>query len=86
MPPLQSRVTAKGRTSIPAKIRRKLGIVPGSILEWEVDGNKVIVRRAGRYSFEDIHRALFPKPPKPRTLEELREGVAQYMRERHPRR
>jgi AbrB family looped-hinge helix DNA binding protein len=54
----RSKVTAQGRISVPAEIRRKLGIGPGSVAEWELDGDKVIVRRVGRYSWEDIHRAL----------------------------
>ena len=82
----QSKVTAQGQISVPAEIRRKLGIGPGSVLEWEEEGDKVVVRRVGQYSFEDIHRALFAKPPKPRTLEELKEGIAQHMREKHARR
>jgi antitoxin PrlF len=83
----ESKVTAQGQISVPAEIRRKLGIGPGSILAWEADGDKVFVRRVGRYSWEDIHRALFPDgPPKPRTLEELKEGISQYIREKHARR
>ena len=70
-----SKLTAQGQISVPAKVRRKLGIGPGSILEWDHDGDEVVVRRAGRYSSEDVHRALFSKPPKPRTLAELKEGV-----------
>ena len=50
----------------------------------EADQN--VVKPAGRYTFEDIHRALFPKPPNPRTLEELKEGVAEYIRKKHARR
>ncbi|MSO81800.1 MAG: AbrB/MazE/SpoVT family DNA-binding domain-containing protein [Acidobacteria bacterium] len=74
--------------SVPAEVRRKLGIGPGSVLEWdEEDDKKIVVRRSGRYTFEDIHTALFPEgPPKPRTLEELKEGIAQYIRVRHARR
>jgi len=42
------------------------------------------VRRAGRFSSEDIHRALFPKgPPKPKTLKELKEGIREYIRRKH---
>lgn len=82
-----SKVTAQGQISVPAEVRRKLGIGPGSVLEWDEEEDKIVVRRAGRYTFEDIHRALFPEgPPKPRTLEELKEGIAQYMRQRHARR
>jgi AbrB family looped-hinge helix DNA binding protein len=83
----QSKVTAQGQISVPAEIRRKLGIGPGSILEWEEEGDKVVVRRVGRYSWEDIHRALFPDgPPEHHTIEEMDEGILRYMREKHARR
>jgi antitoxin PrlF len=82
-----SKVTAQGQISVPMDVRRKLGIGPGSVLEWEEDGGKMVVRRAGRFSSEDIHRALFgTKPPKPCSLDELKEGIGQYVRKRHARR
>jgi hypothetical protein len=57
-----------------------------TVLEWDEDGGTIVVRRAGRYTFEDIHRALFPKgPPKPKTLEQLKQGIRQYVRKRHAR-
>jgi AbrB family looped-hinge helix DNA binding protein len=79
----QSKVTAQGQISVPAEIRRKLGIGPGSVLEWEEEGEKVVVRKAGRFSFEDIHRALFAKPPKPRKLEELKDGIRRHVKGKH---
>jgi AbrB family looped-hinge helix DNA binding protein len=86
MPTATSRITAQGQISVPAEIRRKLGVGPGSILQWEERDGEIVVRRAGKYTFEDIHKALFPEgPPKPRTLEELKEGIAQYIREKHGR-
>ena len=82
-----SKVTAQGQTSVPAEVRRKLGIGPGSVLEWAEDGEKIQVRRAARYSSEDLHRALFPKkPPATRNVEEMKEGVRRHMRKRHARR
>lgn len=81
----QSRVTAQGQISVPAEIRRKLGIGPGAVLEWEEDGERVIVRRAGRYTFEDIHRAVFPRPPKPRNLNELKQAIGRHVRAKHAR-
>ena len=79
----QSKVTAQGQISVPAEIRRKLGIGPGSVLEWDEQGENVVVRRAGRYSSEDIHHALFAKAPKPRKLAELKDGIARHMRAKH---
>ena len=47
----------------------------------------VVVRKVGKYTFEDIHRRLFPDgPPEPRTLEEWKQGVEDYIREKHGRR
>jgi antitoxin PrlF len=81
-----SKVTAQGQISVPAEVRRKLGIGPGSVLEWDEEGDQVIVRRAGRYTFADLHRALFPKgAPKPRTVEEMKAGVRRYARKRYAR-
>jgi AbrB family looped-hinge helix DNA binding protein len=79
-----SKLTAQGQISVPSEVRKKLGIGPGSVLEWDERNDEVIVRRAGRYSFEDIHAALFPKgPPKPKSTKELKEGISQYMRKRY---
>jgi AbrB family looped-hinge helix DNA binding protein len=72
---MQSKVSADGRISIPAEIRHNLGIGPGSIVEWDPDGEHVIVRNARRYSSEDIHRAIFARPAKARTLDDLKEGI-----------
>lgn len=38
-----------------------------------------------RFTSEDIHRALFPKPPKRRTLAEMKEGIRRYVKGRHAR-
>lgn len=40
----------------------------------------VVVRRAGRFSSEDLHQALFEEAPEPRTLEELKEGMRKYVK------
>jgi AbrB family looped-hinge helix DNA binding protein len=82
-----SKVTAQGQISVPLDIRRKLGIGPGSILEWDEDGDQVIVRRSGRFTSQDIHRALFPeRAPKSRTVEDMKDGIRRRARERYARR
>lgn len=81
-----SKLTAQGQISVPAEVRRRLGIGPGSVLEWDEQGPAIVVRRAGRFTSEDIHRSLFKKPPRPRTLAELKEGIRRYMKRRHARR
>jgi hypothetical protein len=44
-------------------------------------GDRVVVRKAGRYSPEDIHRALFSRPPRRRTLEEMKAGIRRAVRD-----
>jgi AbrB family looped-hinge helix DNA binding protein len=82
-----SKVTSQGQISVPAEIRRRLGIGPGSILEWDEDGEKIVLRRSARFTSEDIHKALFPEnAPAPRTIVALKEGIRRRVRERHARR
>ena len=81
-----SRLTAQGQISVPASVRRKLGLGPGAILEWDADGDQVIVRRVGQHSFEDVHQALFSQAPKRTSLAGLKDGIAQVIRRRHAKR
>ena len=82
----RSRITAQGQISVPAEVRRKLGLHPGSILEWHEEGDKIVVQRAGRYSFDQIHRALFPDgAPQARTVEDMKAGIRRYVKDRHAR-
>lgn len=82
----QSRLTAQGQISVPAAVRRKLCIGPGATLEWHEEGEKIVVRRVGRFTSADLHAALFSKPPRRRSLAELKEGRKVYAKRRHARR
>jgi len=63
-----------------------LGVGPGSILEWDEDGSTIVIRRAGRYTSEDLHRALFEDAPRRKSLADLREGISTDVKRRHARR
>ena len=83
----QSKVTAQGQISVPLEVRRKLGIDPGSVLEWDEEGDAVVVRKAGRYTSEDIHQAIFEKRrPVSKKVEEFDKGLRRYMKKKHTRR
>jgi AbrB family looped-hinge helix DNA binding protein len=87
MPIAHSRLTAQGQISVPAHVRRRLGLGPGSVIEWDEAGDQVVVRKAGRYDSADVHQALFgtagsSAPPK----ESPKEGIRAYVRRRHARR
>lgn len=86
MATIRSRITAQGQISVPAHVRRKLGVGPGSVIEWEDNGEAVFVRRAGNYTSEDLHKLLFKTPPKPASLEDVKEGIRKHIRKRHARR
>ena len=83
----QSKITTQGQVSVPSEVRRRLGLAPGSILEWDEEGGAIVVRRATRFSSEEIHRELFPEgAAAPRSLRELKAGIAEHMKRRHARR
>ena len=82
----QSRITAQGQVSVPVNVRRKLGVSPGSVLEWDEEDGNIIVRRARRFTSEDIHRMLFgSRTPAPSSLDDLKEGIRRYARKRYAR-
>ncbi len=68
---------------MPASIRKKLGLAPGCKIEWREQGESVLIRRASKYSFQDIHDALFDAPPDIRSIEEMDQGIREHMRARH---
>jgi antitoxin PrlF len=76
-----SKLTAQGQISVPASVRRKLAI-GGSVLEWHEYGDQMVVRRAGRYTSEQIHRSIFKSPPVPKTLGALKDGVRRDVKRR----
>lgn len=82
----RSKLTSQGQISVPADVRKKLGIGPGSTLEWDEEGDKIVVRRAGTYTLEDVRRAAFGgKRPKPATIEEMRDSIRKYVRNKYAR-
>ncbi len=81
-----SKLTAQGQISVPAEIRRKLGVGPGSVLEWDEQNDQVVVRRAGRYTSDDVHRALFSQEILKAGPVDVKAAVRKYIRKRHARR
>jgi AbrB family looped-hinge helix DNA binding protein len=82
-----SKVTAQGQISVPAEVRKKLGVGPGSVLEWHERDDEVLVRRAGRRTSLEIHKAAFPDGVPPlRKPADLKEGIRRYIRRKYARR
>ena len=81
----KSTLTAQGQISVPAEVRKRLGIGPGSVLEWDEHNDEVVVRRAGSHTSDDIHRALFPQKVTKASGGKVKEGIRKYIRKRHAR-
>lgn len=80
----ESKVTSQGQISVPAEVRRKLGVGPGSVLEWQERKDGFLVRRTGRRSSAEIHAELFGGAT-PRHTGSAAEGIRRYIRKRHAR-
>jgi AbrB family looped-hinge helix DNA binding protein len=81
----QSKLTAQGRVCVPAEVRRRLGVGPGAVIEWDEKGEVIVVRRVGRYSSSDLHEAIFRRAPRAHSLDDLKKGIARHMKRRHAR-
>ena len=79
----KSKLTAQGQISVPAEVRQRLGVGPGSVLEWDEQDDHVIVRRAGRYTSEEVHRALFPEGGPAGRAPDVKEAIRKYIRKKH---
>lgn len=85
MPLARSRLTVQCQISVPAEIRRRLGVGPGSAIEWDERGAQVVVRRAGRHSSREVHAALFGADAPPPPPADTKAGIRKRMRAKHAR-
>ncbi|HEV7820125.1 MAG TPA: AbrB/MazE/SpoVT family DNA-binding domain-containing protein [Burkholderiales bacterium] len=82
-----SKLTAQGQISVPSEIRKKLGVGPGSVLEWEEKNDQIVVRKAGSHTLADVHEALFPEgAPKGKGTANVKEGIRKHVMQKHARR
>lgn len=78
----QSRVTAQGQISLPAEVRKKLGVGPGSVLDWDEQDGLIVVRRTGGFTTADVHKALFPDGIPPGRPADVKKPIRKYIRKR----
>jgi antitoxin PrlF len=86
---IQTKLTSQGQVSVPAAIRHLLALTPGSAIVWTEDNGRISVQRAVKYTSEDAHKALFGDEDTtlaPKSLQELKQSIAQYMTQKHARR
>ena len=81
-------MTRRWRQNTPhCEIRKRLGLGPGSVLEWEEKRGEVIVRKAGRHTSAEVHEALFGSSgePTPTPKVDVKEAIRTHIRRRHAR-
>ena len=73
-------VTSKGQITIPASVRRALGVQTGDSLEFALHAGKVEVRAARpKRSSAGILKPYLPKGWRPPTVEEMNEGIRRHV-------
>ena len=81
----KSRITSQGQISVPAEVRRRLGLAPGSFIEWDQLDGLLVVRKVGGNESMDVHAALFEGAPVARANRTVSGGISDYMRRKHAR-
>ena len=76
-------LTSKGQVTIPKKIREKLGLKPGDKLRFELNEQGKLEVSTKTYSIMDTAGILYRPGQKAKTVEEMDEGIAEYLREKY---
>ena len=80
-----SRVTSQNQISIPAAVRRKFHIVPGTELIWEEKDNLLVVRPK-RFSLDEVRAVCAQRPVPHLSLSAMRAARDRAVRRKHGRR
>ena len=96
----QTKLTSQGQVSVPAAVRRLLGLMPGSSLQWQELNGQVVVQRATQHDTAAAYYALFGREPvataspekakkkattKAKTLNKLKQGIKLHLQTKHAR-
>lgn len=68
-----SRVTAQNQVPIPAAVRRRFHITPGTELVWEERDGELVVRPK-KYTLDDLRALCADRPVKRRSVKQIRRG------------
>lgn len=80
-----SRVTAQNQISIPAVVRRRFHIVPGTELVWEERDGLLIVRPK-RFTMDDVRALCVDRPVRRLSSSAMRKARDRAIAEKHGRR
>ena len=80
---MSATLTGKGQITLPKEIRDRLGLDSGSILNFQVLPDNTITARAVKPDARRIRGLLKSPHATPLTVEQMDEGVARHLREKH---
>lgn len=83
MESVESKITSKGQISVPATVRRHLNLSPGARIEWLEREGEVVVRRASRFSSQEIHDAVFSKGSAAVSVADMDTGIRAHLKKKH---
>nr|MBV6629289.1 AbrB/MazE/SpoVT family DNA-binding domain-containing protein [Oceanococcus sp. HetDA_MAG_MS8] len=83
MDSVESKITSKGQISVPAAVRRHLALEPGARIEWVEKDGEIVVRRASRFTSQEIHNAVFGHEPAAVTVPDMDVGIRAHLKKKH---
>ena len=79
-------LTSKGQITLPKEIRDRLGLDAGSMLDFQVLPDNTFTARPVKPDARRIRGLLKSPHAVPLTVEQMDEGIAKHLREKHTRR
>jgi antitoxin PrlF len=79
-------VTSKGQITIPKDVRERLGLEAGDRVVFVVQSDRDVVLKPAKTDVRELYGMLYRKGRRPRSLEEMDEGIARSLAEKHARR
>jgi len=73
---VEATMTSKGQLTVPAEVRRALGLQPGSKVEFVATERGAYELTVKRGSIQGL-KGMFPAPAVPVTLEQMDDAIAQ---------
>ena len=78
-------VTSKGQITIPKDVRDRLGLEAGDRVVFVVHSDRDVVLKPAKTDIRDLHGMLYRKGRRPRTVEEMDDGIARSVADKHGR-
>lgn len=71
---MKSRISSKGQITVPREIRRKLGLVPGTVVEFKMADGAALLHKgvAGQHPVDLLYGVLRLRRPVDEIMDEMR--------------